>query len=132
MKQPVSPAATGLPTRSSNPAMTEDSWEIVSRVVKRLDEQGKTTADSTRLLRLLKLQEEVGEVAQAAIGATGANPRKGTTHTWEDVQHEVCDVILSGMAVLLTLTPDAEKVFQERLEIAAARSLTTGGPAAQS
>jgi hypothetical protein len=84
----------------------------------------RATPESARLLRLLKLQEEVGEVAQAAMGASEANPRKGASHTWEDVQHEVCDVILSGMVALTTLTPDAQKVFQERLKLVAERSLT--------
>lgn len=103
--------------------MTQDNWETVSRLVQWLDEGVDATPAEARLLRLMKLQEEVGEVAQAVIGVTGANPRKGATHSWEDVQHEVCDVILTGMVALATLTPDAGRVFQERLEVVAARSL---------
>lgn len=57
------------------------------------------------------------------MGAAGANPRKGRSHTWEDVQYELCDVILSSMVALATLTPDAAQVFQARLDAVAERSL---------
>ena len=103
--------------------MTDETWTTIDRLVQWLDEKDNATPETARLLRLLKLQEEVGEVAQAAMGATAANPRKGSSHTWEDVQHELCDVILSSMVALATLTPDAGKVFQQRMEIVAERSL---------
>jgi hypothetical protein len=48
------------------------------------------------------------------MGAVAATPRKGASHTWEDVQHELCEVILTGMVALRTLTPDANKIFQDR------------------
>lgn len=104
--------------------MTEQTWETVHRLVQWLDENDNATPDTALLQRLLKIQEEAGEVAQAAIGATKGNPRKGHSHTWEDVQAELCDVILTAMVALRTLTPAAEKVFQERLGIVAERSLT--------
>ncbi|MER6558204.1 MazG-like family protein [Streptomyces sp. NPDC001027] len=75
------------------------------------------------LLRVLKLSEEVGEVAQAVIGATGQNPRKGVTHTWDDVQSELCDVIITALVALRTLTPDAPAVFAAHLARVAERSL---------
>jgi NTP pyrophosphatase (non-canonical NTP hydrolase) len=104
--------------------VTEETWKAIDLLKEWLDEKDNATPEQARLLRLLKIQEEVGEVAQAAMGATAANPRKGPSHTWEDVQHELCDVILSSMVALVTLTPDAEKVFQERLDVIAERSLT--------
>ncbi|WP_322942247.1 MazG-like family protein [Actinacidiphila yeochonensis] len=105
--------------------MTEETWTTISRLVRWLDEKDNAaTTEQVRLLRLFKLQEEVGEVAQATMGAVAANPRKGASHTWEDVQHELCDVILTGMVALRTLTPDAGKVFQERLGVVAERSLS--------
>jgi NTP pyrophosphatase (non-canonical NTP hydrolase) len=107
-----------------NTAIGEDTWATIQRLKDWLDEKDNATPDKARLLRLLKIQEEVGEVAQAAMGADDANPRKGRSHTWEDVQHELCDVILSSMVALATLTPDAAKVFQERLDTVAERSLT--------
>jgi NTP pyrophosphatase (non-canonical NTP hydrolase) len=103
--------------------VTEETWKKIDLLKEWLDEKDNATGEQARLLRLLKIQEEVGEVAQAAMGATAANPRKGSSHTWEDVQHELCDVILSSMVALVTLTPDAGKVFQERLDIVTERSL---------
>ncbi|MEU4086837.1 MazG-like family protein [Streptomyces aureus] len=78
------------------------------------------------LLRILKLSEEVGEVAQAVIGATGQNPRKGVSHTWDDVRSELCDVVITAMVALRELAPDAREVFADRLASVAGRSL--GGP----
>ncbi|MEU2248155.1 MazG-like family protein [Streptomyces sp. NPDC019224] len=106
-----------------NTGVGEEAWSTVQRLVEWLDAKDNATPDKARLLRILKLSEEVGEVAQAAMGADNANPRKGHSHTWEDVQHELCDVMLTSMVALLTLTPDAAKVFQERLDAVAERSL---------
>ncbi|CAL9589131.1 hypothetical protein SUDANB145_05189 [Streptomyces sp. enrichment culture] len=77
------------------------------------------------LLRLLKLSEEVGEVAEAVIGVTGQNPRKGVTHTWDDVEAELCDVAITALVALRTLTPEARQVFAGHLERVAARPHTT-------
>ncbi|MYY11074.1 hypothetical protein GT204_19705 [Streptomyces sp. SID4919] len=101
----------------------EEAWSTVQRLVEWLDAEDNATPEKARLLRILKLSEEVGEVAQAAMGADNANPRKGRSHTWEDVQHELCDVMLTSMVALLTLTPNAAKVFQDRLDAVAERSL---------
>ncbi|MFF5299908.1 MazG-like family protein [Streptomyces sp. NPDC013161] len=79
------------------------------------------------LLRMLKLSEEVGEVAQAVIGVTGQNPRKGVTHTWDDVQGELCDVVITALIALRTLTPDTQQVFTRHLARVMERSL---GPSA--
>lgn len=73
---------------------------------------------------MLKLTEEVGEVAQAVIGATGQNPRKGVTHSWEDVQGELCDVVITALVALRTLTPEAREVFEGHLARVRERSLT--------
>lgn len=83
---------------------------------------------SQLLLRILKLSEEVGETAQAVIGATGQNPRKGITHTWDDVQAELCDVAVTALVALRTLTPDAQEVFARHLTRVTARSLSSGSP----
>ncbi|MHC8422597.1 MazG-like family protein [Streptomyces sp. NB004] len=78
------------------------------------------------LLRMLKLSEEVGEVAEAVIGATGQNPRKGTTHTWQDVEAELCDVVITAMVALRTLTPEAREVFGRHLAKVASRPRAAG------
>ncbi|MGA5818364.1 MazG-like family protein [Kitasatospora sp. NPDC094028] len=97
-------------------------WESVDHLVAWLDEESTQSPQEERLLRLLKLSEEVGEVGAAVIGATGQNPRKGVTHTWEDVQHELCDVVFAALVALRTLTPDASRVFAERLAYVEQRS----------
>ncbi|MEU6969864.1 MazG-like family protein [Kitasatospora aureofaciens] len=103
-------------------------WESVDHLVAWLDEHSTQSPQEERLLRLLKLSEEVGEVGAAVIGATGQNPRKGVTHTWEDVQHELCDVVFSALVALRTLTPDAARVFAERLAYVEQRSAASRRP----
>ncbi|WP_326599385.1 MazG-like family protein [Streptomyces sp. NBC_01803] len=105
--------------------MDNTAWDTVEQLVKWLDAESPDPPATTRLMRVLKLSEEVGEVAEAVIGATGHNPRKGDSHTWEDVQRELCDVILTGMVALNTLTPDARKLFTDHLAHVARRSLST-------
>ncbi|MEV5779688.1 MazG-like family protein [Streptomyces sp. NPDC048448] len=131
----------------------EDVWDAIDRLHDWLDagrtrevrahddrtNDGRTHDDRTRanddrendgreelLLRILKLSEEVGEVARAVIGATGQNPRKGTTHTWDDVRSELCDVVITGLVALRTLAPDAREVFTAHLAGVTDRSLGTG------
>lgn len=103
--------------------MDEHTWDAVNRLKTWLDDASHLPADTERLLRLMKLSEEVGEVTQAVIGVTGQNPRKGFTHTWEDVQAELCDVILTAMVALATVTPDARAVFADRIDRVARRVL---------
>ncbi|MFC4035673.1 MazG-like family protein [Streptomyces polygonati] len=109
--------------------MTDETWKTIEQLRQWLDEKDNATPEQARLLRLLKIQEEVGEVAQAAMGAVAANPRKGRSHMWTDVENELCDVILSSMVALATLTPDAAGVFQKRVDIIAERSLAPQGSA---
>ncbi|WP_393099211.1 MazG-like family protein [Streptomyces sp. LN325] len=124
----------------------EDLWDSIDRLHEWLDtgrsREGRTPDGLTQdgrandgrvndgreelLLRILKLSEEVGEVAQAVIGATGQNPRKGTTHTWDDVRSELCDVVITGLVALRTLAPDAREVFTAHLAGVTDRSLGTG------
>ncbi|MFF7184379.1 MazG-like family protein [Streptomyces sp. NPDC008222] len=100
-----------------------DLWDSIGRLQAWLDAHRAHGGADGLLLRVLKLSEEVGEVAQAVIGATGQNPRKGTTHTWEDVQAELCDVVITALVALRTMTPDAREVFTAHLERVTARSL---------
>ncbi|MFD2840333.1 MazG-like family protein [Populibacterium corticicola] len=50
--------------------------------------------------RLAKITEEAGEVVAAYIGATGQNPRKGVTHTMDDVEAELLDVAATALTAL--------------------------------
>ncbi|WP_405018892.1 MazG-like family protein [Kitasatospora sp. NBC_00070] len=105
--------------------MDATTWDTLDRLVAWLDRESRLPPGDERLLRILKVSEETGEVAQAVLGATGQNPRKGTTHTWTDVQHELCDVALAALVALRTLTPDARTVFAERIAYVDRRSQQT-------
>ncbi|MFF6912517.1 MazG-like family protein [Streptomyces sp. NPDC012466] len=98
-------------------------WSTIDALSEWLDTNRPVEGREGVLLRILKLSEEVGEVSEAVIGATGQNPRKGVTHTWEDVQAELCDVAITALMALRTLTPEAREVFGGHLERVRERSL---------
>lgn len=50
--------------------------------------------------RIAKVSEEAGEVVAAYIGVIGQNPRKGVTHTLDDVTDELLDVALTALAAI--------------------------------
>lgn len=112
-----------LPEPPASPGL----WAAIDDLWTWLDANRAHGGQEGLLLRMLKLSEEVGEVAQAVIGATGQNPRKGITHTWEDVQGELCDVVITALVALRTLTPDTREVFARHLAKVTERSL---GPSA--
>jgi NTP pyrophosphatase (non-canonical NTP hydrolase) len=111
------------PPGSSTPENPADLWESIGLLHSWLDANRPVDGQAGLLLRMLKLSEEVGEVAEAVIGATGQNPRKGVTHTWEEVQSELCDVVVTALVALRTLTPDAREVFAAHLAGVTERSL---------
>ncbi|MGP3966623.1 MazG-like family protein [Streptomyces sp. 6N223] len=99
-----------------------DIWDPIERLAARLeDHHSDLPVEQRRLFQILKITEEAGEVAEAVFGATGRNPRKGRTHTWEDVESEVCDVIITAMVTLARLTPEARTTFAAHLERIAER-----------
>ncbi|MFB8243693.1 MazG-like family protein [Streptomyces sp. NPDC055952] len=100
-----------------------DLWDTIDTLSQWLDTNRPVEGREGLLLRILKLSEEVGEVAQAVIGVTGQNPRKGVTHTWEDVQAELCDVVVTALLALRTLTPEAREVFGGHLDRVRERAL---------
>ncbi|MFE0412953.1 MazG-like family protein [Streptomyces tendae] len=100
-----------------------DLWSTIDELWEWLQADQPVGGREGLLLRMLKLSEEVGEVAEAVIGATGQNPRKGVTHTWDDVEAELCDVVITAMVALRTLTPEAREVFGRHLARVAGRSL---------
>jgi NTP pyrophosphatase (non-canonical NTP hydrolase) len=100
-----------------------DLWSGIDELWTWLEANRPLDGREAMLLRMLKLSEEVGEVAEAVIGATGQNPRKGVTHTWDDVQAELCDVVITALVALRTLTPDTREVFAGHLARVRERSL---------
>ncbi|MFH8987166.1 MazG-like family protein [Streptomyces sp. NPDC017940] len=124
---PAVPAPADPAPADPAPAAPMDLWDSVSRLHGWLAAHDRHPPEEALLLRMLKLSEEVGEVAQAVIGATGQNPRKGTTHSWDDVQSELCDVVITALVALRTLTPEPERALDARLRTVVARS--TADPA---
>jgi NTP pyrophosphatase (non-canonical NTP hydrolase) len=102
-----------------------DTWQTIARLAHRLEDHSTLPREQRILLQLLKIQEEAGEVAEAVIGAMGQNPRKGHSHTWGDVEAEVCDVIVTGMVALARMNPDAQTVFARHMDRIASRDLAT-------
>ncbi|WP_406730730.1 MazG-like family protein [Streptomyces sp. NBC_01794] len=107
-----------------------DTWQTIARLAGRLEDHSTLPREQRILLQLLKIQEEAGEVAEAVIGAMGQNPRKGLSHTWEDVEAEVCDVIITGMVALTRMNPEAATVFARHMEGIVARDLSKSEDAA--
>jgi NTP pyrophosphatase (non-canonical NTP hydrolase) len=104
----------------------DDLWKSVDALWAWLETDQPVSGREGLLLRMLKLSEEVGEVSEAVIGAIGQNPRKGVSHTWEDVQGELCDVVITALVALRTLTPDTREVFHHHLARVTERSLGRG------
>lgn len=111
-------------SESSEPSgAAVDAWTAVEGIAARLEAHSTLPVEQRRLLQILKITEEAGEVAEAVIGATGQNPRKGRSHTWQDVEAELCDVIITAMVALARLTPEAREIFATHLGRVAARDL---------
>lgn len=113
-------------TEASSPSPSSDIWPTIDALWTWLNTHRAHDGQEGLLLRMLKLSEEVGEVAEAVIGAMGQNPRKGVSHSWEDVQGELCDVVITALVALRTLTPEPDRVFGEHLGRVAERSLGRG------
>ncbi|MCD2468608.1 MazG-like family protein [Streptomyces sp. MBT42] len=107
--------------------MSNDPWNTIrtlAALFTQLDTARDIAPEEQWTLQVLKISEEVGEAAQAVIGARATNPRKGHSHTWEDVQEEVADCVITGMVALARLRPaDAADYFATVLATKAAKFL---------
>jgi NTP pyrophosphatase (non-canonical NTP hydrolase) len=102
--------------------MEDATWETIGRLAEWLDRGSALPEETKTILQILKITEEAGEVAEALIGVTGQNPRKGYSHSWQDVESELCDVVITAMVALTRVNPDgARSVFREHLAGVAAR-----------
>ncbi|MFJ9726855.1 MazG-like family protein [Streptomyces sp. NPDC101209] len=95
-------------------------WPVTGRIVRALNAANGTGEHETAM-RLMKVVEEAGEASAAYIGMTGQNPRKGTTHTPDDVADELCDVIIAAAVALHSFTPHSPAVLEAKLHAAARR-----------
>ncbi|MFI1565150.1 MazG-like family protein [Streptomyces sp. NPDC020490] len=111
--------------------MADDSWSTITALAARFNEADAALGVPTEeqhVLQVLKIGEEFGEAAQAVIGAKGTNPRKGNSHTWDDVHAEVADTVITGMVTLARMRPDAAAYFADQLKLKAARFLAAETP----
>ncbi|MGC3862828.1 hypothetical protein ACPSM1_21880 [Micromonospora chersina] len=100
--------------------MDEPIWETARDARAWLD-GANGTGDAELTVRLLKLSEEAGEAAAAWIGVLGQNPRKGVTHTREDVAAELADVAFTALVAIESLGMDARTVVSACAEKARTR-----------
>ena len=103
--------------------LSPDQWATIRELVDWLDDQNGRSREETSL-RILKITEEAGEVAQAWIGVIGQNPRKGVTHSREDVADELCDVIVTALVALSSVVDDPAGHLDAKLSAIAARPRT--------
>ncbi|OPC76890.1 hypothetical protein B4N89_45820 [Embleya scabrispora] len=108
--------------------MDADTWAAIEQLRRWLDAHHHAAGDDPVPLRILKIMEEAGEVAAAYHGVLGANPRKGVTHTLDDVRLELCDVIATAAVALATLCPDPQAEFRRHLDHLVQRALPPNTP----
>lgn len=83
-----------------------DVWADIETVTAWLNSHNDLT-DHEITLRILKIQEEAGEVAEARINQLAQNPRKGKFATEAEVIGELCDVVVTAMVAINSITGDA-------------------------
>lgn len=97
----------------------EQTWATIRRLAGWLDDQAAADGDTARLLRVMKVHEETGEVAEALTNVTDTH---GTPDAWEEVNKELCDVIVTGMVALASVTPAADVVLETQARAVTART----------
>jgi NTP pyrophosphatase (non-canonical NTP hydrolase) len=85
-------------------------FRTVDRAAVWLDDSNGTGREEIGL-RILKIVEEAGEAASAWIGHIGQNPRKGVTHTREDVLTELADTALTALVAIASLGADPARIL---------------------
>jgi NTP pyrophosphatase (non-canonical NTP hydrolase) len=117
------------PPQSATPVPTLVT--AAERIARQLDQRGNPQLRGLPdlLLRALKLQEEAGELAGAVTGVLGHNPRKGHTHTWDDVLAEAVDVALTALAFAESVRPGhLREHLPQRLTDLEQRAAASGAP----
>lgn len=126
--------STPTPAQRGPRARTVDLALVaaVERITGQLDRRGNPELRGLPelILRGSKVQEEAGELAGAVIGVLGQNPRKGVTHTWDQVLHEAIDVVLSALVFAETIRPgQLAELLRTRLAYLERRAAASGAPA---
>jgi NTP pyrophosphatase (non-canonical NTP hydrolase) len=92
--------------------VTDQIWRAVEESRAWLDRTNGVNIHQ-QTFRILKVTEEAGEAAGAWIGVVGNNPRKGVTHTVDDVVAELADVALAALVAIHSLDQDARTVLEQ-------------------
>ncbi|RAO34300.1 hypothetical protein PSN13_03167 [Micromonospora saelicesensis] len=87
--------------------MDESIW-AAARASRGWLDAANGTGQTELTCRILKLTEEAGEASAAWIGLLGQNPRKGVTHTREDVAAELADVAFTALVAIESLGLNAQ------------------------
>lgn len=77
---------------------------LLAAISRWIDESPAYVQASTPLAhswRVMKLIEEIGEAVGALMGSLGENPRKGVTHSLDDVERELLDVAAAALGALM-------------------------------
>ncbi|MGW3351717.1 MazG-like family protein [Nonomuraea rubra] len=109
------PTSTAASTRPHTPPSL---WAHIAAMLTWLDAANPRT-DHELSMRLMKIGEEYGEAVAAYIGLTGQNPRKGVTHTHDDLAGELCDIVITALVALASHTgtaATAEATMRRHLE----------------
>jgi NTP pyrophosphatase (non-canonical NTP hydrolase) len=104
--------------------MTDKLIKNAMRCRDQLVSRSPLTGDAALLGQALKVQEEAGEMAEAMLGVLGQNPRKGFSHTKDDLLKEIIDVIMTSavLAVWIEGGPAFAARLDERLDFLAERA----------
>lgn len=108
MLSPDQSDADGLVRRSAEQDL--DVWDAIATARAWLDDRNGNSVPELSL-RILKIVEEAGEAAAAWIGTLGQNPRKGLTHTRQDVADELGDVAFTALVAAASLGFDPAVVL---------------------
>ncbi|GII65614.1 hypothetical protein Skr01_56990 [Sphaerisporangium krabiense] len=100
-----------------------DQWQTLASLVDWLN-RSNGTSDHETAIRVMKVGEEFGEAVAAYVGMTGQNPRKGITHSAEDVAGELVDVAVTALVALHSFTRDPRGTFEAKLARIADRVAT--------
>ncbi|MET8233855.1 MazG-like family protein [Micromonospora sp. NPDC005298] len=95
--------------------MDDSIWDA-ARAARGWLDAANGTGQTELTCRILKLTEEAGEASAAWIGLLGQNPRKGVTHTREDVAAELADVAFTAFVAIESLGLDARTIMDASAE----------------
>ncbi|MEV5139665.1 MazG-like family protein [Streptomyces syringium] len=84
----------------ARPARTNALVRAVSQWIDSSPENQDRDPEALLWGRVAKVAEESGEVIAALVGATGQNPRKGTSATMGDVERELLDVAMTALCAV--------------------------------